>query len=343
MNFVDKRKKQLNIKSLHEQIKEKGYNYTKNENDLVFGPEEFDCLNDKWSKKEVLGLIGGSGSGKTSISLEIFRHILQNSKDPNSIVIFVSLEMTTEKIAKRWINLVGEDSELTKRFYIISQYDENDKPRMLNSDDILREVLQYKHCIGAEVAALAIDHLHIIQPSETTGQDFNKISQRVKDIAVQANTFVILLSQTTKEKSGSLCDKALDADGSYACSQFKWISSYVITVHQPLASVRSLCKLNCLAWAYMKIREKHKDDKVLEGVFNLLYYDLETGRTRPLTSDEMITFTNYYAMVLENKKENDTKDGYAQYNTKVNGKVANDVERLIGFSLDRNTTDNDEI
>lgn len=316
MEFKEARIKQLGIKSLGEMIRSGKVSMFKDPSSFVYGPESMDCLNDKWSKKEVLGLIGGSGAGKTQIVMDIFRNILQNSKDPNSIVIFVSLEMTVNRIAERWQNLVGPDSPLTDRLYVVSNFDDNDKARCLTTAGILNECLRIKHILGVEIESVCIDHLHIITPSSK--ETLNDICQRIKDLAVETNSFTILLSQTTKGKGGALCDKPLDKDASFGCSQFAWIASYVITIHQPLASVQSETDLRCLSWGYAKVREKHKNDKIQTGQFQLLHYDIETGQLRKMTKDELFIFSNYYQLVLERRAEEQEDDvERVNYNMKI--------------------------
>ena len=142
--------------------------------------------------------------------------------------------------------------------------------------------------------------------------------------------FIILLSQTTKGKSGAYGDKMLDADASFNCSQFKWIASWIITLHQPLARLQGQYKMPILAWAYMKIREKNNKDKVQVGEFQLQFYEMETGKLRKLTTPEMITFSSAYAQVLELIKEEEDNNGGAVYNTKIDGKGITDRERLLG-------------
>lgn len=328
MNLRDERKKQLKISSLADLLDSGTIDFEKDPRSYVNGPKDMDCLVDKWARKEVLGIIAGSGAGKTQLTLTIIRDVLESN--PDQIAIFTSLEMVTKKIAERWVNLVGRGSELTSRLYIISNYElEDDKAKNLTTDGILREAQMYKEALGQDICIMAIDHLHLISPTKDQGQDFNRISQSVKSVAVELDCFMILLSQTTKGKSGPLCDKSLDADASFNCSQFKWISSYVITIHQPIAAVFDVYKLPVLAWAYWKVREKNIEDGATCGVYKLLKYDMDNGSLRPLAANEMITFTAAYGEVLEMKREEEN-DSMALYDTKIKGKTISERDRMLG-------------
>lgn len=328
MKFSEKRKAQLGLKSLGDMIRSGEVKTQKDPSLFVHAHPDVDCLEDKLSKLEVLGVIAPSGGGKTEWTLNQMMYILENN--PEEIGIFVSLEMASQKIAQRMNRITGGNLDILDRFYIISNFDDNGKAKMLTTDGILAEAKMYKEGLGSEVCVMAIDHLHILQPTQKQGQDLNKIAQSVKDLAMELKTFIILLSQTTKGKSGSYGDKMLDKDASFNCSQFVWIASYIITLHQPLARVQSSFKLPILAWAYMKVREKSVNDKVQVGEFQLQYYEMETGRLRKLTPSEMITFSTAYHQVLEMIKEEEDNNGGAIYNTKIDGKGLTDRERLLG-------------
>ena len=139
MEWTSERKNQLGLQSLADFLDEHGLR-TKDPDTYVHGPEHYDCLDDKWAKGEVLGIIGASGSGKTQVTFEIFESILRKTQDRNSIVVFVSLEMTIQRIAKRWVSLVGRDSPLLNRLYIVSNYNEDGTSKELNTETIKREV-----------------------------------------------------------------------------------------------------------------------------------------------------------------------------------------------------------
>ena len=146
MNFAEKRKKQSGIFSLGD--KRRAGLVTGGLNPALFvnGPEEFDCLVNKWSRQELLGLIGDSGVGKSEVVLAMFKVILENNPDSNAI--YVSLEMTDQKISERWYKMTKDNPELGDRLFIISRYDDNGKSRKVSMEWIKRELNRYRENLG---------------------------------------------------------------------------------------------------------------------------------------------------------------------------------------------------
>lgn len=327
INFKERRKQQLGIKSLGDQIRSGEIVNTIDPSLFIHGPDYMDCLVEEWSKKEMMGIVGGSGVGKSSIALEIFRHILLNNDNPDSVCIFVSLEMTTQKIAARWRKMNKDTPELADRLYVISNYGENGKSKMLTTEGILNEVNTIKDALEVDVLSTCIDHLHIITPSKGQGDDINKIAWRLKELSVELNTFLIVLAQTTKGKQGAYSDKPLDADSVYGASQLKWAVSFLISCHKPLGMLGDKA-VNCLAWGYVKIREKHKEDPISVGVYQLLKYNEDTGTLGEMSFDDMLFFNNQYKEVIAIKDSIEEESDFALYNTKIDGKAISDREQL---------------
>ena len=117
MDFVAKRKKQAGIFSLGDSRRAGKVTAGLNPELFVNGPEEFDCLVNKWSRQELLGIIGDSGTGKSEVVLAMFKTMLENN--PESNAIYVSLEMTDQKISERWGKMTKDNPELADRLYII--------------------------------------------------------------------------------------------------------------------------------------------------------------------------------------------------------------------------------
>lgn len=314
-NFREMREKQMKISSLGKMKSQGKIKKGKDKSLFIHGPEYFDCLIDKWSRKEVMGLLGASGVGKSEIVLDIFKGILKNN--PTGCVVFVSLEMTTQRIAERWFKMVEDDDEISDRFYVISNYDENDRAKGLSMSGISIELDKIRSIAG-DVLCFAIDHLHIINPME--GDDLNKTCQRVKDLAVSSNSFGILLSQVPKSVAGK-GEIPLDADSSYGCSQFKWIASYVMQIHRPIYRLEEKAGMNVLSWGYAKIREQDKNDKVKVGQNKILTYDLNDRSLRKPTAKERAEFKLYYDEMLEIKAAEEKFKAYVyDLSTEVEGK-----------------------
>lgn len=319
LNLMDKRKSQMKINSIAD-LKRKG-KVTGGLNPALFvhGPAEFDCLVNKWSRQELMGLIGDSGVGKSEVVLDFFYSILKNN--PDSACIYVSLEMTDEKLAQRWYKKTENDPELAERFYIISRYDEQGKSREVSMGWIKRELLKYRETIG-DVVAFAIDHIHCL--GENDPSTLNSIMMSLKEMVVELNSFGIALAQVNKS-SGKKGEVPLDADAVLAVSQFKYVTSDIIQIHRPILRLEEEAKMSVLSWGYCKIREPHKDDKIKRAQNKLLVYDQEIRNFRKLSNPEFTTFKLYYNELLEMKSAEEKHNAHSYHLqkeiTQPNGKV----------------------
>ena len=297
MNFAEKRKKQSGIFSLGD--KRRAGLVTGGLNPALFvnGPEEFDCLVNKWSRQELLGLIGDSGVGKSEVVLAMFKVILENN--PESNAIYVSLEMTDQKISERWYKMTKDNPELGDRLYIISRYDENGKSRKVSMDWIKRQLNYYRENLG-DVCVFAIDHIHCL--GENDASTLNSIMITLKEMAVEMNAFGIPMAQVNKG-SGQKGEVPLDADAVLGCSQFKYICSDIIQIHRPILRLEEDAKISVMGWGYCKVREADKKDKVKRGQNKLLIYDQDKRCLRKLNNTEFTLFKNFYNMLLEIKSE----------------------------------------
>ena len=190
MNFAERRKSQLKINSIADLKRQGKVTGALNPALFVHGPEEFDCLVNKWSRQELLGLIGDSGVGKSEVVLDFFYDILKNN--PESACVYVSLEMTDEKLAQRWYKKTEHEPELAERLYIISRYDEDGKSRDVSMGWIKKELIKYKEVVG-DVVAFAVDHIHCL--GENDPSTLNSIMITLKEMVVEMNSFGIALAQ----------------------------------------------------------------------------------------------------------------------------------------------------
>jgi ABC-type dipeptide/oligopeptide/nickel transport system ATPase component len=299
VDFTAKRKTQNKIQSLGDLKRAGKVNNVSGALNPKFvnGPNEFDCLTERWSRGEVLGIVADSGSGKTEVVLYSAKHILKNN--PQSVFVFVSLEMTTQKIFDRWVEITKDTPELEDRFYIVSRYDDEGKPQDVSMGWILRQLVNHRNTLG-DIASFAIDHLHIIGENDAT--QLNSIVFKVKEMAVELDSFGILLAQVSKGH-GQKGEVPLGADAVYGCSQFKWACTDIIQVHRPIKRLEGEAGISVMAWGYAKIREPKKSDRIKEGVNKLLLYDLEHRTFRGLSNDEKMTFKQYYDMLVELKQQ----------------------------------------
>lgn len=328
MNLDNKRKSQFGINSMAD-LKRKGKVSGKlNPALFVQGPKDFDCLINKWSRQELLGLIGDSGVGKSEVVLDFFLEILKNN--PNSAAAYVSLEMTDEKLAQRWFAKTKDCPEVSERLYIISRYDENGKSREVNMNWIKKELMKYKEVIG-DIVVFAIDHIHVL--GENDASTLNSLMIALKEMAVELNAFGIPMAQVNKS-SGQKGEVPLDSDAVLGCSQFKYVCSDIIQIHRPILRLEEEAKISVVSWGYCKIREAHKDDEVRRGQNKLMLYDVSTRDFRKLHLNEYSIFKIYYDELLEMKDGEDKRKAFCYDITKEiiqpNGNKVTITEKFSG-------------
>lgn len=328
MEFTEKRKEQLGIRSLAD-LKRSG-KVTGGLNPALFvhGPVEFDCLYNKWSRSELLGLIGDSGVGKSEVVLMFFKEILKNN--PNSCAVYVSLEMTDEKISQRWFRMTEDCPDISERMYVLSRYDSEGRSRDVSMGWIKKELIKYREVIG-DVAAFAIDHIHCL--GENDPSTLNSIMITLKEMAVELHAFGIPMAQVNKG-AGQKGEVPLDADAVLGCSQFKYICSDILQIHRPILRLEEEAKMNVLCYGYAKVREAHKEDKMKRGQNKLLAYDMEARSFRKMTTAEYTTFKMYYNELLAMKSAEEKNKAYTYDLSKEvvgpNGKVITIVEKFSG-------------
>lgn len=305
MDFLQKRKTQLNISSVGDMFKSGALSVNSNDTLFINGPQEFDCLKNKWSRKELLGIVGDSGCGKSEMVLYVFKHILLNNKE--GCCIYVSLEMTTQKLAQRWVEMTKDCPEISDRFYIISRYNEDGTSNQIDIGHIVRTLKDYKLVLG-DILSFAVDHLHVIGDNHV--EVLNSICIQIKELCVNLNSFGMLLAQVSKGK-GQAGEVPLDADSVYSASQFKWVCSDIIQIHRPIKRLEGAAGISVMGWGYAKIREASTKDGAKVGQNKLLIYDLATRSLRKLKADEKQIFKTYYDELLALKQAEEDSKAYA--------------------------------
>lgn len=292
--------------------------YIRDQREKVFEPQilgphyiDYEVLGEPWRRKELLGIIAGPGVGKTAFALNIIRDIIQNNPHNDDVYVFFSLEMSKGQVIKRWLKLVGDNSPLADRLYVIDTTDEATKlPVSIGLQEIYEACVGIKQVTGKHIGAFVVDHFHIIsshinihkkpnfgiKSEQHTGYgdvqnlSMNGLATQLKSLVKALDSFGIILTQTTKEKGAG--DLPIGKDGAYGVSQYEWIMDRIITIWQPLMRVQQLCKNHFLAFQYAKVREKHAADKIKEYDPKLLTYDITSGTLRITSSDEYLEFTD---------------------------------------------------
>jgi archaellum biogenesis ATPase FlaH len=326
MDFMKKRREMLGVESLGELIKSGKVNRETNKEKFVHGPEEFDCLTRKWSRGDILNLLGASGVGKSEVSLQFLKGILENN--PNGIVTYISLEMQIDEVAQRWHKITQGDEELANRLYIIPAYDLDGSVKKVDVDYIKRYMENIKYASDKDLLAFVLDHFNIfdIFCGAIGVNQLNQLVQDIKSIAIEQQCFGIVLSQVPKGPAQS-GDIPIEAHEAFGTSSLKNFSHFVMQIHKPLLKVEEQAKMNIMAWSYVKIRESDDNDKVKLKGNNLLAYDLKSRDFRPLTINEDARFRMFYDSVLEMREAEDKKKSYA-YNMvkRIKNKEGRDIE-----------------
>lgn len=319
--------------------------------DLVRGTWYFDTgvLGHPWRKREVLGLIAGAGVGKTSVTLKWMKDAIENNADNDDIYLFFSLEMPEADIIKRWTGLVGNQSTLADRLYVIANEDDKGNPRNIGLQEIYEIANDIKKTTGKRIGMIAIDHIGIISKHIDTRKkpnfgiqsevdagwgdirtlSLNSVATQMKSLAKMLDTFVIILTQTTKEKGAG--DLPIDKDGAYGISQYENIMDRIVTIWQPLQRVQNQTKTRFMAWQYVKIRNKHSDDKVQTYEPKLLTYDLKSGDLRFTTKDEYQEFEQLLPEAIEIRNNMIKKKSAVAYSIHVSQEVHNKTKAALGI------------
>lgn len=282
-------------------------------------------LGEPWRKKEVTGVIAGTGVGKTTVTLKWVKDTIENNPDNDDVHVFISLEMTEQSMVKRWIKLVGENSKLADRLYVVGNEDSAGEPRNIGLQEIIEICNEIKKLTGKNLGTLTIDHIGILARHIDTRKKYtfavhsepgagwadirmlslNTVATQMKALAKILDVHVFVLTQTTKGKGQG--DLPIDKDGAYGISQYENIMDRIITVWQPLMYVQNQSRCHFLAYQYVKIREKHVNDQIKCYQPRLLTFDMHTGDFRISTTEEFAEFERVLPMAAEARENREKK------------------------------------
>lgn len=254
---------------------------------------------------QVIGLVGGSGVGKTAMALNMFEGFVQNNPDYDHF--FVPLEQPATEIADRWKTMCGDNVERYNKVHIISNYDENGGYRHLSLPEIRDYIIKFQTVTGRKVGAVVIDHIGALK--RKLGTDIEDICHEMKAFAVQTNTMLVMQSQTSREKAG-IGDLELNKDAAYGTVFFESYCDYLITIWQPLKRCHNQdgCP-TVTAFKFCKIRHKKaRRDKIKEDTAYHLYFDSESEHLRELTQLETKSFAFFNSQAVNKRKKDRNTD-----------------------------------
>ncbi len=271
---------------------------------------------------DVLGLIGGSGAGKSTVCLNIIREIAE--ENPEFLHVYISLEMSQDEIFDKISKQITDDNILSK-LILISNENDDGTHRDLSLQDIDDILSQIKNVTGLKIGVVVLDNINILDhglsKNRVRTQDehgsLKKICKDIKQVAKTQEVFWITQSQSSREKAGE-GDIMIFQDAAYGTSKFENYCSFVITLWQPLKNQYAAMSkdegisnrnLRVLALRYCKNRFQRAEDKVFPGEVGLLSYILETDKLVSMTEREMIAYHKYQPLAQEiNKKSKKDRD-----------------------------------
>ena len=161
----------------------------------LYGPKYLDNTESGLRLGQVLGLVAGTGTGKTAVSLNAFKGFV--AANPDYIHFFVSLEQPEREIALRWNTLCGDNTALHDKVEVLGNYNEDGTYRQLSLDKIQQYVKDYQKHTGKKIGCVAIDHIGILDKNTKNGENDGliQICRKLKSFALETDTFVIILSQ----------------------------------------------------------------------------------------------------------------------------------------------------
>lgn len=263
---------------------------------------------------QVVGLVAGSGVGKTAMALNMFEGFVQNN--PNYTHLFISLEQPETEIAERWVTMCGKNTHLYDKVHIISNHDGEGNFRDLSLATIKEYIFSFEKKTGNKIGCVVVDHIGVLSNNNRLGLDegVKQICKEMKGFAVETNTLLIMQSQTAREKAG-IGDLELNKDAAFGVSAFENFCDFVITIWQPLKRCYDQGAPSVTAFKFCKIRHKkaHRDEIQEDARYKLLF-DPETERMRELTQAEEESFS-YWNQTATNLRKQDRKTDVLTYSS----------------------------
>lgn len=274
---------------------------------------------------QVIGIIGGSGVGKTTLTLNMFLWFCINN--PEYHHFFFSLEQPAGEIASRIRAICGDNDSLYDHIHIVSNYAEDGTFNNFSIQSVEDHLLKFQVDTKLKVGATVIDHIGVLDKQTKNGENDGLIGicRKMKALAVKVNTMLIMLSQAPREKSG-VGDLELDKSAAYGTVFFEAFVDYCICLWQPLKRAYSKGAPTVMAFKFAKIRHKKQgQDRIQEDTCYQLFFDPKTERLRELTQDEEIS-AKYFVGIATNMRKLDKKTDIVPYNSRRVGEDTNAKE-----------------
>ena len=257
---------------------------------------------------QVLGIIGGSGVGKTTLTLNTFLWFAQNN--PEYHHFFFSLEQPPLEIAERIRTICQGNTQLFDKIHIVSNYEDDGTFKHFSMDSIQEHLVNFTQQTEYRVGAAVIDHIGVLAKSDKNGEMDGLIGvcKKMKSLAVKVNCMLIMLSQAPREKAG-IGDVELSKDAAYGTVFFESYCDYVVCMWQPLKRVYKDGAPTLMAFKFAKIRHKRQgQDRIQEDTCYQLFFDPQTELLRELSQDEEASAKFFMNLAINARKRDRSTD-----------------------------------
>lgn len=264
---------------------------------------------------QVIGIIGGSGVGKTTLTLNAFLWFAQ--RNPDFHHFFFSLEQPVGEIAKRIRTICGDDDSLYDKIHLVSNYEEDGSYKHLSLSMIEEHMLEFQTQPAHKIGSAVIDHIGVLSKNEKNGENDGLIGicRQMKAVAQRVNVMLIMLSQAPREKAG-WGDLELDKSAAYGTVFFESFVDYCLCLWQPLKRVYTLGAPTVIAIKFAKIRHKLQGkDRITEDTCYQFFFDPATERIREMTQDEEQS-ANYFQGQAVTLRKKDKKTDLVEYTSR---------------------------
>lgn len=251
---------------------------------------------------QVIGIIGGSGVGKTTLTLNTFIWFVQANPDFHHF--FFSLEQPDGEIAARIRTICEGNESIYDKIHIISNYNQDGTFRHFSIDDIEKHMQDFKAKTGHAIGAAVIDHIGVLDKSIKNGENEGLIGvcKKMKAVAHSIQCMIIMLSQAPREKAG-IGDIELDKSAAYGTVFFESYCDYCICLWQPLKRNYHMGAPTVMAIKFVKIRHKKQGlDRIQEDVRYQLYFDPKNEHIRELTQEEEVGLEYWHGQAVSARK-----------------------------------------
>lgn len=269
---------------------------------------------------QVLGIIGGSGVGKTTLTLNSFLWFAEANPDYHHF--FFSLEQPPGEIADRIRTICQGDDRLFDKIHIVSNYESDGTYKHLSMDSIEEHLLKFQSAPDSKVGAVVVDHIGVLSKNDKNGESegLMGVCRKMKAVAVKVNCMLIMLSQAPREKAG-VGDLELNKDAAFGTVFFESFVDYCLCLWQPLKRVYKDGAPTIMAFKFAKIRHKKQGkDHIQEDTCYQLFFDPQTELLRELTQDEE-TSAKFFMDLAINARKRDRKTDVIPYESRrVEGK-----------------------